>query len=337
MRKFQIPHAPAVHIAGSNGKGTTAWRVARCLEENGYRVGLYTSPHLNTFRERIEINGKMISEEEVVYYLTELPNPEHFFERATCMALRYFHDKRVDWIVMETGIGGRDDPTNVVMPEVAAITSLSLEHTDLLGSTLEEIAYAKAGIIKPGAATVIGGDIPRELLAPYLIGPTYYAGENIAATIIEVLGMKKTPGLLTFPPCRFEAVENTILDVAHNPASLQRLAQTIQKRFPGQKAEIVLSLSQSRSPSVCAEALAPIARHFHLVPSPYERALSTAEIAREIPFPSTSYETIDEGFARARRGKFVVATGSFYHLGRIRNILGVSDLKDPCDFVSKTV
>lgn len=150
----------SVHVAGTKGKGSTAAMVESTLRVAGYRTALYTSPHLHTFRERIRVDGTMISRDEVVTLVEEIePLVEQIpgvttFEAITAMAFAYFARQGVDLLVAEVGLGGRLDATNVLLPEVAVITSLSLDHTYLLGATLPEIAREKAGIIKPGIPVV---------------------------------------------------------------------------------------------------------------------------------------------------------------------------------------
>jgi dihydrofolate synthase/folylpolyglutamate synthase len=156
------PHTqfPMLHIAGTKGKGSTAALVESCIRAAGFRTGLYTSPHLHTFRERIQVAGEKISREEVVALVEEVrPLIESApgvttFEVITAIGFLYFARAEVDVAVIEVGLGGRLDATNVLTPEVAVITSLSLDHTYLLGDTLAEIAREKAGIIKPGIPTV---------------------------------------------------------------------------------------------------------------------------------------------------------------------------------------
>lgn len=151
-----------LHIGGTNGKGSTAAMVAAILQASGMRVGLYTSPHLVEFRERIRVNGAMISEEhlttlvEVVLAAIPPSMSPTFFEVTTAMALRYFADSDVDIVVLEVGLGGRFDATNVVMPTACAITTIALDHQEHLGWTEETIAYEKAGIIKANVPVVIG-------------------------------------------------------------------------------------------------------------------------------------------------------------------------------------
>lgn len=151
----------SVHIAGTNGKGSTSHGLAAILQHAGYKTGLYTSPHLIDFRERIRINGLPVSKEWVVNFvsthrdLIEEIQPS-FFEITVAMAFEYFAEQQVDIAIIETGLGGRLDSTNVVTPLLSVITNISYDHKDLLGSTLAEIASEKAGIIKPGVPVVIG-------------------------------------------------------------------------------------------------------------------------------------------------------------------------------------
>lgn len=162
---FGNPHSSlrSIHIAGTNGKGSTASTLAAVLQASGYKVGLYTSPHIFDFRERIRINGTMISEAGVVNFVSRyMQSPlsrdmaPTFFELTTIMAFEHFARNDVDYAVIETGLGGRLDTTNIIYPILSIITNISLDHTDLLGGTIAQIATEKAGIIKPGIPVVIG-------------------------------------------------------------------------------------------------------------------------------------------------------------------------------------
>ena len=153
----------AIHVAGTNGKGSTAGLIASILQASGYRVGLFTSPHFIDFRERIRINGEMIPEENVSDFVERMMPfvrskeiEPSFFELTTAMAFEYFRDEKVDYAVIEVGMGGRLDSTNVITPMLSVITNVSLDHTQYLGDTLQEIAKEKAGIIKPRVPVVLG-------------------------------------------------------------------------------------------------------------------------------------------------------------------------------------
>ncbi|UKT62459.1 bifunctional folylpolyglutamate synthase/dihydrofolate synthase [Pedobacter mucosus] len=151
----------SIHVAGTNGKGSTSHMLASILQAQGYKTGLYTSPHLKDFRERIRINGKMISKLEVTSFikqqqkLIEKTEPS-FFEVTVALAFDYFAKHQVDIAVIEVGLGGRLDSTNIIRPEISVITNISLDHTNILGNTIEEIAGEKAGIIKQNIPVVIG-------------------------------------------------------------------------------------------------------------------------------------------------------------------------------------
>ena len=163
LRFCHNPHKQfrSVHVAGTNGKGSTSAMIAAVLQSAGYRTGLYTSPHLVKFNERIRINGEMISDADLIRYaglfrpkIDELKAT--FFEATTAIAFKYFADKKVDIAIIETGLGGRLDATNVLQPEVSVITSIAKDHTQQLGRSLRKIASEKGGIIKRGKACVVG-------------------------------------------------------------------------------------------------------------------------------------------------------------------------------------
>lgn len=162
-KHFGHPHRNfhSIHVGGTNGKGSCSHTLAAILQEAGYRVGLYTSPHLVDFRERIRVNGQPIPEDYVVRFVEEERDffePLHpsFFELTTAMAFRYFSDEHVDVAVIEVGLGGRLDCTNIIQPDLCIITNISFDHTQFLGDTLEKIAGEKAGIIKSKTPVVIG-------------------------------------------------------------------------------------------------------------------------------------------------------------------------------------
>ena len=178
-----------IHIAGTNGKGSTSHMLASILQEAGYKTGLYTSPHLYDFRERIKVNGIMCSETFVTSFTNKMkPFIEKvepsFFEITVGMAFEYFADENVDIAIIETGLGGRLDSTNIINPILSIISNIGMDHVALLGNTLPEIAYEKAGIIKQATPVVISEVIPEtknifEQKANSLNAPIYYAEEYI--------------------------------------------------------------------------------------------------------------------------------------------------------------
>ncbi|MBO9700662.1 MAG: bifunctional folylpolyglutamate synthase/dihydrofolate synthase [Sporocytophaga sp.] len=199
---------PSVHIAGTNGKGSSSHFLAAVLQSAGYKVGLFTSPHLKSFAERIKVNGENIPEEVVVDFvqshkgLFEKLNPS-FFEMTTILGFDYFRSQKVDIAIIETGLGGRLDSTNIVQPLVSLITNISLDHQNILGDTLPQIAGEKAGIIKT--------DIPVVLSERQ---------ESVADVFIQVAQKQKSP--ITFASSEFSLINkrlengNLILDIFHN-------------------------------------------------------------------------------------------------------------------------
>lgn len=158
----------SIHVAGTNGKGSTSHMLAAILQTAGYKTGLYTSPHLKDFRERIKVNGEMVSEEFVILFTERIrPRIEEiepsFFEITVAMAFEYFAQQEVDIAIIETGLGGRLDSTNVIVPELSIITNIGWDHMNLLGNSLEKIAAEKAGIIKEKIPVVVGEVIPETI------------------------------------------------------------------------------------------------------------------------------------------------------------------------------
>ncbi len=163
----------SVHLAGTNGKGSTAHSIASVLQEAGYKVGLYTSPHLKDYRERIKVNGNMISEEAVVSFVDRIDETiktiePSFFEITVAMAFDYFASEQVDIAVIETGLGGRLDSTNIITPLLSVITSIGMDHMNMLGDTLELIAGEKAGIIKKGVPVILPQNLSKSVETVFL-------------------------------------------------------------------------------------------------------------------------------------------------------------------------
>lgn len=223
-KHFEHPHHSfrSIHVAGTNGKGSCSHTIAAILQEAGYRVGLYTSPHLVDFRERIRVNGQPISEEYVIHFVEKErtffePLQPSFFELTTAMAFRYFADERVDVAVIEVGLGGRLDCTNIIRPDLCIITNISFDHTQFLGDTLEKIAREKAGIIKNGIPVIIGETTPETKpvflkKAQEANAPIYFAEENdredypgIECELKGIYQKKNTRTILTALPLLKEA------------------------------------------------------------------------------------------------------------------------------------
>ena len=200
---FAHPHRQykTIHIAGTNGKGSCSHTIAAILQSQGYKVGLYTSPHLVDFRERIRVNGECVPEQYVIDFVEQNRSffePLHpsFFELTTAMALKYFAEQGVDYAVIEVGLGGRLDCTNIITPMLSIITNISFDHTQFLGNTLAEIASEKAGIIKPHVPVVIGEYLEetrpvfeekaKEMQAPILFAQDFSAQDTEMESHVEM-------------------------------------------------------------------------------------------------------------------------------------------------------
>ena len=306
-----------IHVAGTNGKGSICAMIDSICRAQGYHTGLFISPHLVTFRERIRVNGEMISEEAVADGLTMIrnliadwePHPT-FFEVTTALALKHFGDARIDIAILETGLGGRLDATNAVQSNVSVITPIDLDHEKWLGLTLAEIAGEKAGIIKPRVPVVSAPqraeaeaviraraaecDAPLQFVqGVYDDSPVGLRGhhqkQNASVAIAAVqaakiqLGEKAiVRGLTAIDwPARFQKWdERTIIDGAHNPSAARILAQTWREIFGDQKATLVLAVLSDKDLRGICEALAPIAASILLPKIRSERAAAPEELAR---------------------------------------------------------
>lgn len=307
-----VPAASAriVHVAGTNGKGSVCAMLDSICRVAGYRTALFTSPHLVTFRERIQVNGEMITEEEVAEGLGRIrelvaawdPHPT-FFEITTALALDHFRRHGADIVILETGLGGRLDSTNATMPIVSVLTPIDYDHQKWLGDTLTQIAGEKAGIIKPGVPVVSAAQ-PEEAAAvirrraeecaaplkfvrqTFTQSPIALAGfhqkENAALAVAAVAaaGIAVPPssiaeGLAQVQwPARFQRWdERTIIDGAHNPAGARSLARAWEETFGDQRATVILAmLNDKDARSLCA-ALAPLMARVLLPAIRSERAL----------------------------------------------------------------
>ncbi len=306
-----------IHVAGTNGKGSVCAMIDSILRAHGYRSGLFTSPHLVTFRERIRVNGEMISEDAVASGLTALrdlirdwdPHPT-FFEITTALALKYFSEAKIEIAILETGLGGRLDATNVVQPNVSIITAIELDHQQWLGDTIEKIATEKAGIIKPkvpvvsatqraDAEAVIRAratecEAPLEFVNDsYQKNPVGLPGghqkQNAALAIaalhaanLDINDSSIARGLASVDwPARFQHWDDRIvIDGAHNPAATRVLAQTWRETFGDQRATLILAILADKDLRGICEALAPIADSVLLPRIRSERAASPKALAK---------------------------------------------------------
>jgi dihydrofolate synthase/folylpolyglutamate synthase len=317
-----------IHVAGTNGKGSVCAMIDSILRAQGYRTGLFTSPHLITFRERIRPNGEMVTEEAVASGLTAIrdlvtdwdPHPT-FFEVTTALALKHFSEAKIDIVVLETGLGGRLDATNAIQSDLSAITPIDLDHEKWLGQSLGEIAAEKAGIIKPHVPVVSAAqgseakkvisaraaecEAPLQFVtAPYDATPVALAGshqkQNAALAIAAVRAAKIAIdesaiayGLANVEwPARFQRWDKrTIIDGAHNPGAARALAETWREIFGDQRATLILAVLADKDLRGICQALAPISNYVFLPKIRSERAADPEDLARTLPSiaPSLPY------------------------------------------------
>ena len=309
----------SIHVAGTNGKGSTSHLIASVLQEQGYKVGLYTSPHLKDFRERIKVNGEMISQKEVVDFVnahmedfTEIGLS--FFEMSTALAFAYFSDQKVDVAVIEVGLGGRLDATNIINPELSVITNVAFDHQHLLGDTIALIAKEKAGIIKEGVPVVLGATseevryVVAEIAAQKgsklilsskntsyesgLLGACQQENTDTVCTAIEqlrLLGWDVSEASLKLGLLR--VVENTslrgrweqissspmvICDTGHNPHAMRSILKQLNK-MSYNKLWMVIGMVGDKDVSAILELLPKDANYIFCEPN-IPRALSVNDL-----------------------------------------------------------
>lgn len=356
---------PCVHIAGTNGKGSVSALVAQGLRAAGHRVGLYTSPHLQRFAERFNVDGAPVPEAELEAVLRSLLDardagtlPElTFFELATLAAWEVFARLGVDRVVLEVGLGGRLDATNVCEPLCTAITRIALDHEAILGPTIEHIAREKAGILKPGVPCVLGpalrdGEargaieaVARAVGAPLLDAqlhavdpaqlalPGAFQRENAATAdaVLRVLGLDLEARQRALRevrwPGRFERLGDTLLDVAHNPDGLEALLVSLRAMPEWQQGPRALVFGASRDKrwgtmlDLLAEEV-PASRRFY-VAAQLARALEPGALAARQP--GTACGSLAEALQAAREARggegLTLLCGSVFVVGEGRGLL----------------
>ncbi|SOC01754.1 bifunctional folylpolyglutamate synthase/dihydrofolate synthase [Pseudobutyrivibrio ruminis] len=360
-----------IHIAGTNGKGSVAAFVSSILQaasfasKDHFKVGLFTSPHLIEYTERIQIDGKQISREDVTrlgerLLSLELNLEPTMFDYWLAMAMLYFKEQNVKYVVLETGLGGAKDSTNglSVKPEVCAITSIGLEHTQYLGNTLGEIAGEKAGIIKTGVPVVIG-EMPdeaseviinkcKELGCPYTMAGEVskdkklglfgnYQRKNAAVAIETVKSLELAinnqnidSGLAKAVwPGRMQIISEhpfIMVDGAHNPSGVQALYESLRTEFPKEKISFIMAVMADKDYLSMAKIMAPIAQRIYTVTVESDRALQAKELADaigELGIDAKSCDSYQDALNQAlSQDEKVVAFGSLYFIGEVLGMKG---------------
>lgn len=319
LRKIGNPEKElkCIHVAGTNGKGSVCAMLFHILKEAGYKAGLYTSPHLKRFNERIRINEHFITNREIAdYYLKIKPHitSQSFFEITTAMAFLYFKDKNADFVVLEAGLGGRLDATNVIAPLVSVVTNVGLDHTEILGKKIESIAFEKAGIIKNSVPVVAGAKgkalkviekIAKQRNAPaypvrkfknvefdYLSGSFQQQNKDAALTAIDILkkfypikinekqtanGIKKTQW-----GGRFQFIsKNVLIDCAHNPSGFEALKKELKIIKHQKKIEnliFMIGIQNTKDAASMLKAISPLASTIIFTKSKNKKASQPEEL-----------------------------------------------------------
>lgn len=325
LEKLDDPHRKfkSIHVAGTNGKGSTCAMIASILKEAGYKVGLYTSPHLFDYRERIKVNGRDIPKkifEAGLRRIERIVKNSHgtlsrptVFEVLTALAFWYFAKMKVDYAVIEVGLGGRLDATNVITPLVSVITNVDLEHTEILGRSLAKIAAEKAGIVKLGIPVVtaeekseplkvikdvckkkksflIAVSRKQEVIGSSLLGEHQRVNAACAVAAIRLARIKVSREAIrkglrkTRWPGRFQIFSRkplTILDGAHNPAGIKVLVDTLKKQYPRKKFTFIFGTQEDKDSVSMLALLKPLAKRIIITHSSHPNAAKKDSIELE--------------------------------------------------------
>ena len=337
-----------IHVAGTNGKGSVCTMLDSILQEAGYKTGLYTSPHIYDYTERIKINGKDISQEDFASLFEEVSQIKvHLteFEILTIMMFLYFKRNNVDIVILETGLGGRFDATNVIKENLCAIIAqIDLDHTDRLGDTKEKIAFEKAGIIKPDCPVItsMGYEAIRDradelnsmlvFVSPYVpqdfIDSLALKGlhqvENLALVITAINYLFKNIDEETIKaglskvknPCRFEYIKekNLIIDASHNPNGILALRNNLDYYFPNQARRFVFGCLKTKDYSQMMKILFQNGDEVYLNGFNYPNACSYEILKENCPVEAEQYTEK----VKLTPDKLNIICGSFYMIGKMK-------------------
>ncbi len=350
-----------IHVAGTNGKGSTCAYINSILIEKGRKVGLFTSPHLFDFRERIKINGVMIGEEEVIHFCSAIKSAElmikpSFFEITFAMALVHFKNNNCEIAVIETGLGGRLDASNVINPILSIITPIALDHQQFLGDTLEEIASEKAGIIKENIPVLINNDnesirnllvqvanqrnspvhFPRQLDLPFQLPMYQLSNLNTAIEAVKIIDKECTSATINQALIklqknsghfgRFQILQQNptlIADVSHNPAGMKATIEAVEA-LGHKKISFILGSSQDK-PILDLMHLIPKHAELYLCAFKNERSMKISDlkmIKEQIPQVKKVFEEVNEALREVLRlsnkEDLIVITGSFFLIADLK-------------------
>lgn len=294
-----------IHIAGTNGKGTVANYIACSLEANGFKVGLFTSPWIFDYREQIQINGEYISKADFARYISDYKDNECTeFEFLTAVMYKYFADEKVDYAVVECGMGGKGDSTNVEKENVCSVlTSISLDHTDFLGNTIEEITREKEGIIRensPCFRYCDTGDFERD-------------NTELASRVLEYLGCDTK--MFGKPPARQQKIKSILLDGGHNPQSGRALAPIIDNETA------VIGMMKDKDIDGYLSFVAPKCKKIICTSVDNKRAVSAAELSEYAKKYCDNVEVIENPREAVKQDNVSLICGSFYLIREIIDLI----------------
>ncbi len=359
LEKIGNPHKglKCIHVAGTNGKGSVCAMIVSILMDAGFKVGMYTSPHLVKFNERITVNNKLITDEDIARLAARVKKhytSQTFFEVTTALAFLYFKEQKVDYLVLEVGLGGRLDATNVVDPLVSIITNIDIEHVDYLGKTVKSIAYEKAGIIKKNGFVVAGAkkealEVIKKIaksrnaklflartinLKTNLRGDFQKTNVNIAVAAVDMLkkyyqikinnkNIKKGLKNVAWPG-RFQFIgKNVLVDCAHNPAAAAVLKKELTKIKNNFKKKIlVIGILKDKDYKTILKILVPFFDKIIITKPKLYRALEPEIIAKEMSgkeflIKKEVKEAVNYAKSIAENDDLIVITGSIYVVGEV--------------------
>lgn len=315
-----------IHIAGTNGKGTVAATISDALAKAGFKVGLFTSPWVTDYREQLQINGHFISENDFAAYVSVYKNADATeFELLTAIMYKYFYDKKVDYAVVECGMGGMGDATNTESENISVITAVSLDHTAFLGSTIEKIAYEKAGIIKENGICVLypnpecEGVVERvckeknaQLIKVKESGGRF---ENTVSTVSEVLKLI-ADGIsfkLAALPARKERIGKILLDGGHNPDAAKYLASSLSDAETA-----VIGMMEDKDVDGYLSVIAPKCRKIITVTPDNPRAMPAEQLKKLAEKYCSDVTAADNSAEAVKQSEITLICGSFFLAREVR-------------------
>ena len=363
-RKFKT-----IHVAGTNGKGSVSTKIANVLSLSGYKTALFVSPHVTSYRERISINGKLISKDDFILCYKKIIKLEKdlnielsFFEKTTLLAFLYFAKQKVDFAIIEVGLGGRLDATNVITPKLSVITSISFDHKEILGFSLEEIAYEKAGIIKSKIPVIIGPEADFNSIREkakktnstiYKVLKIHgsYDDQNseIAKLAIQVLSDKFAidkkailKGVKKRVKCRFEIHEDlrsfpVIFDVSHNEDGLKELKKTLDIFFSKRKIRMILGFSKNKDIFSCTKIIKTFFSPVHIVQAKSDMAMCKQKIKKAFSKSNFLNFSMEEDMKTTlqkaeklcqENNEILLVCGSFFIMNEVRAYFKIKEERD---------